>query len=130
MLRIFVLVEEEDRDLQPAVFERLSKLVQLKELMVDVGSLKPFNEENLLEFLLDQGMRQLASLQQLIRLTFSGHIRYPDSPYFPQLEIQEVEWMMETWKNLKFINGDLNSNREVNAELKRIIESRGLNKEP
>jgi len=130
VLRIFVLVGKEEQDLQPAVFERLSKLVQLKELMVNVDSMEYVKEENLLGFRLDQGMQHLASLQQLVRLTFSGHIKYPDKPYFPQLGIQEVEWMMETWKNLKFINGDLNSNREVNAELKRIIESRGLNKEP
>jgi len=128
VLRIFVLVEEEDRDLQPAVFERLSTLVQLRELVVSVSPLKPVKEENLLGFRLDQGMRHLASLQQLVRLTFSGHIRYPDKPYFPQLGIQEVEWMMGAWKNLKFINGFLNSNREVNAELMKVIEFRGLNK--
>ncbi|KAF9363055.1 hypothetical protein BGX34_005002 [Mortierella sp. NVP85] len=122
VLTTLILVGEEDRDLQPAVFERLSTLVQLKELMMLGGSsMEPFNG-SLLEFRLDQGMGQLASLQNLAKLTFRV-------PYF-QLEIQEVEWMMETWKNLKCITGDLHSDREANAELVRVIKSRGLNKKP
>ncbi|KAF9343712.1 hypothetical protein BGX34_006447, partial [Mortierella sp. NVP85] len=104
---------ETDRDLQPLVFERLSTLVRLTTL--DVTWAFSDNDEDTLEFRLDCGLGQLASLQALRTLVFDGGFTARSRQ---QLEMKDVEWMIDNWKRLKGVYGYLNTDPEVDAQLK------------
>ncbi|KAF9361591.1 hypothetical protein BGX34_007051 [Mortierella sp. NVP85] len=90
-------VGETEQDLQPLIFERLSSLVRLKILSM----YKPWDDncdEGVLNFRLDCGLGQLVTLKELALIAF------PDSKsgtMMQRLEMEDVEWMMNYWKNLK-----------------------------
>jgi hypothetical protein len=44
----------------------------------------------------------------------------------PQIGIEEVEWMVDNWRNLRKISGVLNSNRELEDQLRDVIKSHGI----
>ncbi|KAF9351402.1 hypothetical protein BGX34_000580 [Mortierella sp. NVP85] len=113
--------KETEQDLQPVVFERLSALVGLR--ILDMGG--PCNEDNnVLEFRLDCGLAQLASLKELRALGFC-HEMY-GIEQVQRLGANDIGWMMDNWKNLKGICGCLNRDPEVHARLKDQIEHRGI----
>ncbi|KAF9349384.1 hypothetical protein BGX34_001833 [Mortierella sp. NVP85] len=122
-LKICIQVVEAERDLQQLVFERLSTLVRLEMLEMRVPE-GPSGGKDVLAFRLDCGLRQLASLQQLTTLSFDQWNR--EDIYMPQIEKDEVSWMLNNWKNLKIVAGRLNKNLELDASLRSIIESHGI----
>jgi hypothetical protein len=116
-LYLRLLFEESEQDLHQLVFEHLSALTRLERLtMLNTSRM---DHENGLAFRFDCGLGRLASLQQLTDLQF-GLER------FPQLGMEEVAWMVDNWKKLKRINGCLNSDKEVRAQLESVLESHGI----
>jgi len=120
-LKISILIKETDRDLQPLVFERLSTLARLATL--DMSCAFSDNDEGVLEFRLDCGLGQLASLQELRTLVFDGGFTARPRQ---QLEMKDVEWMIDNWKRLKGIYGHLNTDLEVNAQLKDRLRNHAI----
>jgi len=116
-------VEEPDQhpQLQQLVFQRLSTLIQLKLLRMCVNY--DDEVEGVLEFRLDCGLGQLASLQELSTVSFSrGSFRN----YEPQLGMEEVVWMAGNWRKLKTIGGCLNRDVQLESQLIATIGSLGI----
>lgn len=114
--------EESEKSLQQVIFERLSMLIRLEELIIHI----PKNNSttgDLLEFRLDCGMGQLASLRQLTALRF---LSKKSRDYHAGLGTDEFEWIKNHWKKLKMIEGKLNSDHEVDAQLKRALKAHGI----
>jgi hypothetical protein len=120
-LHICFRVKESEQDLQPLIFERLSALVSLERL--DMSS-NQGDDGGVLEFRLDYGLAQLASLKELRMIRFS-YILY-DPELTQQLGRDDIEWMTDNWKNLKGIYGCLNRDPEVEAQLLDLLEHRGI----
>jgi len=120
-LKMRIRVKGREQYLQPLVFERLSTLVRLTTL--DMNCTNGDNGEGLLEFRLDCGLGQLASLQELRTVVFyNGYTLKP----WQQLEMKDVEWMIGSWKKLKGIHGGLNRDPDVNAQLKDLLGKHGI----
>lgn len=122
-LEICFRVGDSDRDLQSLIFERLSTLVRLEHLTMN-SFLRSNIADGVLEFRLEYGLRQLASLQQLTWLVFG--IRSRNAPYFPQLGMDEAAWIVDNWKNLKQMKGRLHSDKAVDIQLRSIFKSHGI----
>ncbi|KAF9352893.1 hypothetical protein BGX34_011912 [Mortierella sp. NVP85] len=122
-LRIQFVFDEREQGLQQVIFERLSTLVQLEKLQLDYGHSDRASRYDLLELRLDCGLGRLASLQQLACVEFctsSYGARDPD------IGVEEVEWILGNWKRLKWIKGDLNENRVLQAQLWTVFEYHGI----
>lgn len=124
------MVEESERDLQSLVFERLSTLTRLEVLSMLPPPMDA-DDMNVLEFRLDCGMDKLAGLQRMVSLYFdvfnpTWPMDHEGTPYYPQLEVDEVAWMMEHWKRLEKIRGHLNTDEHVEALLRSELESHGI----
>ncbi|KAF9349888.1 hypothetical protein BGX34_001547 [Mortierella sp. NVP85] len=114
--------EESEKGLQQEIFERLSTLIHLEELTIRI----PKNDDTngyVLAFQLDCGMGQLASLRQLTTLQFLSNI---SKFYHAELGIDEFEWITKHWKKLKTFKGSLNSDYQVNYQLRRALEAHGI----
>ncbi|KAK3819574.1 MAG: hypothetical protein J3Q66DRAFT_159967, partial [Benniella sp.] len=114
---------EQCLQLHQLIFERLSTLIQLKKLRMCAPS---FGDvvENVLEFRLEYGLGQLASLQELSTVIFTGSINSRN--YEPQLGIEEVVWMAGNWKKLRKIGGCLNTDGQMESQLAAGIKSLGI----
>ena len=122
-LRIQFIFDEEEQELQQVIFERLSTLVRLEKLRLDYGYFNRASRYDLLELRLDCGLGRLASLQQLACVEFC-------TPSYisrdPDIGMDEAEWIVENWKKLKWIKGDLNENRELQAHIWALFECHGI----
>jgi hypothetical protein len=121
-LKIRILVRETEQDLQPFVFERLSTLVRLTRLDMSY-SCRDSSANGVLEFRLDCGLGQLASLQELRTVGFYHGSKVKRSQ---RLKMKDVEWMIDSWKNLKGIYGHLNRDPEVETQLKDLLKYHGI----
>jgi hypothetical protein len=85
-----------------------------------------FNDvvEGVLEFRLEYGLGQLASLQRLSTVIFTGSTNSRN--YEPQLGMEEVVWMAGNWKKLRKIGGCLNSDEQMESQLAASIKSLGI----
>jgi hypothetical protein len=86
-----------------------------------------FEEERVLEFRLENGMGQLASLQQLVTIGFGDTQRH--IPYFPQMGQRDVIWMLANWMKLRTIGGQLNDDPTENRRLKGVLKVLGYKTE-
>ncbi|KAG0200929.1 hypothetical protein BGX28_006154 [Mortierella sp. GBA30] len=111
---------------QQIVFERLSRLEQLEELNISLLKDRPFPSTEqmrvgiipkVLDLRLVNGLHQLRTLKRLRRFYFAG----------PQ-EMSELDvlWIMEHWRKLSHISGQLNSNLSVNRELVALLRARPI----
>ncbi|KAF9363056.1 hypothetical protein BGX34_005003 [Mortierella sp. NVP85] len=123
-LHVCFWIGESEQDLQPLIFGRLSALVRLCNLTMSCP-IERGNDGGVLEFRLDKGMGHLATLQQLSWICFEK-MPFEDVLYMPQIGMEEVEWMVDNWKNLRKITGFLNSNRELEDQLRDVISSHGI----
>jgi len=123
-LHVCFWIGESEQDLQSLIFERLSALVRLCNLTMSCP-IERGNDGGVLEFRLDKGMGHLATLQQLSWICFEKE-PFQDVLYMPQIGIEEVEWMVDNWRNLRKISGVLNSNRELEDQLRDVIKSHGI----
>ncbi|KAF9365616.1 hypothetical protein BGX34_009238 [Mortierella sp. NVP85] len=109
-----------EQDLQQSVFERLSTLNRLERLtLYHHGTTDSVEGGNMLEFRLDRGLGQLASIQ--LKYIMFG------AAYVAQLSMEEVEWMATNWKGLKQINGKLNDDPVVEISLATALQGHGIN---
>ncbi|KAK3819573.1 MAG: hypothetical protein J3Q66DRAFT_367665 [Benniella sp.] len=113
---------EQCLQLHQLIFRRLSTLIQLEVLTMCALNLTDV-VEGVLEFRLEYGLGQLASLHELSTIEF---LRYYDHNYEPQLGMDEVAWMAGNWKKLKKIGGCLNKDVQMEPQLVATIESLGI----
>ncbi|KAF8977977.1 hypothetical protein BGZ46_006974 [Entomortierella lignicola] len=119
ILRIRIEFEEteyEDTELQSQVFEKISPLVRLEELYLSKSSVHQFNERPGLHFRLDCGMGHLSNLKML------RHLSIPNTRQV--LEKEDVIWITENWTRLKHISGCLHTHSDINAEFRRILQTK------
>ncbi|KAK3805568.1 MAG: hypothetical protein J3Q66DRAFT_422841 [Benniella sp.] len=121
-LSVGLRVGETDQDLQPLIFERLSSLVRLK--VLNMSRWKDNCREGVLNFRLDCGLKQLATLKELALVIFPAS---KSDTMVQRLEMEDVEWMMNNWKNLKAIQGTLNcTNSVLNQDLHEMFVSHDI----
>jgi hypothetical protein len=117
-LRIGFLFRESDQDLQREIFGRLSTLTRLESLVIHIPDIGHYGSEDILEFRLENGMGQLATLKQLTSLGFE---RSRNGTYASQMGQDEVLWMLANWKKLKSIAGKLSDDPEEDRRLKLVL---------
>ncbi|KAF9359096.1 hypothetical protein BGX34_008542 [Mortierella sp. NVP85] len=121
-LSIGFVFGESELGLQQEVFRRLSTLTRLEQLVI-LGEDALFGGDRMLEFRLENGMEQLASLQQLIAIGFGD-----TSP--PQMGQRDVIWMLANWKKLRTIAGRLNDDPVIDRKVKSVFKILGIDTEP
>jgi hypothetical protein len=121
-LSICFLFGESEQDLQQEIFGRLSTLSRLVQLTMHTPKHQSYEEEGRLEFRLENGLDQLASLQQLTSLSFDKE----NGPHIPQLGKDEVVWMLANWKKLTIISGKLNDDPREDQRLKDALQLLGV----
>jgi hypothetical protein len=121
-LKICIYDKETEQDLQPMVFERLSTLVRLKTLDVS-WAVSDGCRGGVLEFRLDCGLGQLASLRELRTVVFYNRSTFGRTQ---RLEMKDVEWMIDNWKRLVAIYGRLNRDPEVETHLIDLLDDHGI----
>jgi hypothetical protein len=112
-----------EKDLQPLLFERLSTFATLH---LDLrNAFLGGNGKGVLDSLLDCGLGQLASLEELTCLKFCYFSR---ASMMQQVEMEDAEWMVNNWERLREVEGRLNHmNFELDGQLKSLMESQGIN---
>ncbi|KAK3819589.1 MAG: hypothetical protein J3Q66DRAFT_399041 [Benniella sp.] len=106
-LTICFKLEENEEELQREVFERLSRLVHLESLLMNCHDGQHTNSH--VEFTLENGLQQLASLQRWKTLGFLGFI--------PQLTLNEVQWLNHHHKKLRIEGGPFNEDKDKNDKI-------------
>lgn len=123
-LRLCFLFGESEQHLQPEIFERLSTLVQLKNLSMSAPQSASNGERlTVLEFRLDQGLGQLASLHKMGWVMFE---QAESQSNVPQLGPKEIEWIQLHWKGLFNITGVLSSDPQLNIKLNQMLVVLGI----
>ncbi|KAI8352415.1 hypothetical protein B0O80DRAFT_530343 [Mortierella sp. GBAus27b] len=91
---------EDEKNLCRQIFERLGQLNRLTSLNMGRNPCHWSTQIKLtgLPFRLKMGLGYLSTLKNLKRLEFHGSMN---------IRIGDVEWMMQHWKNLRMITGDL-----------------------
>jgi hypothetical protein len=113
-----------DQDLHPLVIDRLSRLVRLKRLILYQPSYDElYDGYSMLKLRLDSGLSKLATLQHLTDIEF-GCIE--TRTYYPQMGMEEIDWMVDNLKSLSSIVGSLNANHEENRRLVSALRQRGV----
>ncbi|KAI8362196.1 hypothetical protein B0O80DRAFT_435266 [Mortierella sp. GBAus27b] len=102
-----------EENLQPQVFERLSRLSSLEAL--HVGKVASGRLQGSLDFRLECGLMALASLKRLTHLFLHG-TRQSIGPL-------DIAWMVTNWSCLRSIHGTLNTVPGENIRLRRLLRS-------
>jgi len=119
-LRIGFLFGELELDLQQEIFGRLSTLTRLDTLDMRIPWYdESFEEEHVLEFRLENGLEQLATLRRLTTIHF---VESEARSYIPQMGKDEASWMLTNWKSLKTITGELNDDPSIDRKLKSVFK--------
>lgn len=104
---------KDEQDLQLPIFGRLSNLTRLQELDVSKGrSQEPY--PNGLDFRLQSGLGALVRLRQIEHVNFMRTGQ--------QLGVEDVQWMVSSWKYLKTLSGTLNKDPDTISTLKSLLE--------
>ncbi|KAI8603772.1 hypothetical protein EDD21DRAFT_368119 [Dissophora ornata] len=119
-LQIRITFHAEENGLQPLVFQQLSRLVHLETL--HIGGLEPGPYIRELDFRLQNGLGELASLKEMRRLQHKGTRQL--------LGVEEVEWIVAHWTKLKTVYGSLNMDPAINIALKGFLKSYGVHVPP
>jgi hypothetical protein len=99
---------DKDRQ-QSAIVKRLMRLSSLERLDLTDPQTRTHGGPSGLEFRLERGLEQLATLTRLKEIVFY--------PKIEQLAMEDVEWMIKHWKNLKSVKGKL-SLKDVSESLR------------
>jgi hypothetical protein len=118
MLTICFQLEEGEQDLQHDLFKRLSSLVRLEYLSMDCDSLEETHEHGTVEFRLENGLGQLASLKRLKTLGFYGCC--------PQFSMDEVAWIRIHLKQLRVRCAQFHREEQEDDKLRDAMELFGL----
>ncbi|KAK3810288.1 MAG: hypothetical protein J3Q66DRAFT_405047 [Benniella sp.] len=103
---------DDDAEYHQQVLQRISRLTNLKELLLDCGR----RTEKSLDLSLDNGLDQLVTLKQLEKLVFYFHAE--------TLGVRDVEWMINSWKNLKEVKGYFR--QDIKEELVSMFTAAGI----
>ncbi|KAG9068327.1 hypothetical protein KI688_010593 [Linnemannia hyalina] len=125
-LKVYITRDREHPDADKLVFEQLSKLVKLEELDIGDDSLYDLNDDlvrdlgsrGALQLRLDSGLDCLAGMKSLYAVEFRGTVQ--------TMRVQEIEWMLENWPELREVSGKLSKNSQTHAILKGIFEKRDI----
>ncbi|KAF9930584.1 hypothetical protein BGZ65_005260, partial [Modicella reniformis] len=103
--------------LQPLIFDQLSKLTRLR--VLGVGHASEINFQEAMDLRLKSGLGKLSSLRLLLCISFT---------YTKQLMAgQDIDWMLEHWKDLVRIHGELNTyNPDINSALMHRLARYGI----
>ncbi|KAF9986367.1 hypothetical protein BGZ65_007874 [Modicella reniformis] len=109
---------------QPLVFEQLARLTQLQKLYVTWNP-KPNLEDDepvfqgSVDLRLDYGLGKLSSLRMLREISFVDTVQ--------QMGEQEIDWILEHWKCVEEIYGELDSwNPDKDKALKERLALNGV----
>jgi hypothetical protein len=126
-LWIQFLFETQEHDLKSLIFERLSTLVQLERLTLDYSVAGSIHDYYSLECRLGCGLERLESLKQLNFLWLYTSSRWGTFNWKePELGMEEAQWILEHWKELKTIKGVLNRVSDLRAPLWSVFQSHGI----
>ena len=124
-LAICFLFGELELDLQHGIFGRLSTLTRLEFLLMRIPSDdESFERGRILEFRLENGLEQLATLQQLTTMDFEES---EVNVYAPQMGKHEAGWMLANWKKLRSILGVLNDDPSTDSKLMSMFKIFDIN---
>ncbi|KAF8975717.1 hypothetical protein BGZ46_008909 [Entomortierella lignicola] len=106
--------EEKSHDWQRRVLHQIARLVKLEE--IDIGTFNfNFNPADGLDLRLEAGLGILGSLVNIKDFNFGG--------LSPEMEEEEIRWMIKAWPRLKSVGGMLNSHESRRKELERLLRS-------
>ncbi|KAF9146645.1 hypothetical protein BGX30_011837 [Mortierella sp. GBA39] len=125
-LKVYITRDREHPDADQLVFEQLLKLVQLEELDIGDDSLygldgnlvEDLRSRGALQLRLDSGLDRLAGMKSLYAVEFRGTVQ--------TMRVQEIEWMLENWPELREVSGKLSMNSQTHAILKGMFEKRDI----
>ncbi|KAF9940192.1 hypothetical protein BGZ65_007844 [Modicella reniformis] len=103
--------------LQPLVFEQLSKLTKLRRLFLDSNGASGFQET--IDLRLENGLGKLSSLRSLSSISFIDTEQ--------KMQEQEIDWMVENWTSLEEVYGLLNTRESDDQKaMKRRLQRNGV----
>ncbi|KAF9349916.1 hypothetical protein BGX26_011855 [Mortierella sp. AD094] len=119
-LDVFFEFTESERNLQPLIFERLSALVQLRNLSVGLICFQSGKQPTGgLDIRLSCGLKSLASLKQLESLNVSGTVQ--------SIGEEDVNWMVANWRSLhKFLGTKNTMDETANKVIEGILKLHGI----
>ena len=104
-------------EIQPRVFEQISRLYRLGYLRLCRGFGQPF--QTAVDLRLESGLDKLSTLRSLQTIIFDNSIQ--------RMGEREIEWMLEHWRSLEEIQGKLHKEEpEVQDALARILQKHGV----
>ncbi|KAF9115866.1 hypothetical protein BGW39_002943, partial [Mortierella sp. 14UC] len=110
-----------DREADTMLFEQLSILTRLEEVVVGRGDLSPAGAtagQLFPRWRLDSGLSFLSNLRRLRYLDVTGTDQ--------GLRLEDVWWMVDNWPSLEKIVGNFATDPRVNEELKGLARQRGV----
>ncbi|KAF8941351.1 hypothetical protein EDD21DRAFT_376687 [Dissophora ornata] len=117
-LCVLFLFREGEQDLQPLIFQRLSKLVKLESFSNGSGSTAEASDFQALDFRMQSGLGALASLQNLKYLSVYNTRQW--------MGIEEAEWILAHLRNLDLIRGSMSPDKDNNTKLKKLLWDHGV----
>ncbi|KAG0296569.1 hypothetical protein BGZ98_000927 [Dissophora globulifera] len=117
-ISVKISFNNEDDDLEPVVFERMSRLVHLEEFDNRFYYPPGATPEHGLRFRLQSGMAALANLSRLriVRL----------DPNIQAMDLDDVRWIIDHWKRLETIRGNLSQDKSMAEQLEALISTSGI----
>ncbi|KAG0294663.1 hypothetical protein BGZ98_001690 [Dissophora globulifera] len=112
-MSVSIWFSSEEKNLQPVVFERISRLVHLEEFMCWANRFYGVRSDHGLIFRLQLGMATLASLSRLRSLELDSDNQ--------AMDFDDARWIVDHWKRLKTIRGWLSPDKSMNEQLKVLI---------
>ncbi|GJJ74508.1 hypothetical protein EMPS_06866 [Entomortierella parvispora] len=107
-----VTIAETEPEWQESIFERISTLTELR--VLDISMDYYYNGSNSLDLCLNSGLEYLGSLTHLETFYFN------DTRQF--MEMEDVEWMLYAWPNLKNLSREFNLTPKKNTKLCKLVE--------
>ncbi|KAG0222662.1 hypothetical protein B0O80DRAFT_503677 [Mortierella sp. GBAus27b] len=114
VLNLVFRFESKNDELQPLVFNQLSRLVRLEELRI----LEHYTGQGL-KLRLECGLGKLSTLRSLHTIDFEYTAQHMDNP--------EIDWILEHWKSLRRMKGTRNIYRSsIDRVLTRRLRDHGI----
>ncbi|KAF9114692.1 hypothetical protein BGX27_010084 [Mortierella sp. AM989] len=102
---------------QQNILQKISRLQRLETL--DLGNNSRHDDmQGSLDLRLEKGLAQLGALSHIKSFCFSRTSQ--------QMGVEEINWMMENWKELQMISGALNDDEAETERLREKVESAGI----
>ncbi|KAF9425910.1 hypothetical protein BGZ76_003024 [Entomortierella beljakovae] len=121
-LEICFSFNKNEQDFQPKVFERLSQFNLLEKF--SIGGMIFWRKKLPLEALdlrLESGLGKLVHLKNLKSVNCYNTTQ--------AMKETDILWMVENWKNLSKLSGELNQDQKTKSSLHALLRSHGVNAE-